>query len=192
MPRKRFQQRNVKRLVQKMIASNIETKQKTGSYDETAVDNSAGTPISANFTNIDQGDGQNNRSGNQVTVTGLYARFIVTGADSTNKVRIVIYMPKDSDDTLSGVDIHTNIDLDKYTILYDNVCLTTSNGDNNKLCLFKKSFHSGVRKGIRVIWHSATGTDVAKNAIKMYVVSDSDAASDPTFTGGYRMYYKDA
>lgn len=186
------QRKQVRNLVQRQISRNIETKQRAGTWDETPIDNSAGTPITAQLTDLDTGDSQSTRTGNQVFVTGIYARWSVTCADTTNLVRIVVYMPKDTDDSMSGIDIHSNIDLDKHTVLFDRLVPLTLAGDAVKVVTFKKKFNKGNRRGVNVRYFSATGTDTSKNAIKLYVVSDSDVASDPLLSGSYRLYFKDA
>lgn len=184
--------RSQMRVVQKMISGNQETKLRTVTYNETAIEGASGTPLNSQLTAISQGDDQTDRTGNLIFATGIYARFAVTGADSTNKIRMMFYIPKDSDDSLDGSDIHSAIDLDKYTILFDRVLLTSQNGNDNIGVTFKKSFtRRGKAKGISVRYSGTTSNDVAQNGIKFYCVSDSDAVSHPTITGHYRFYFKD-
>lgn len=186
-------QKAIASAVQQRISSNLETKQRSISWDEVAVDAAGGAPINWALTDIDQGDSQADRTGNQVWVTGYFARLAFAVGDTTNLIRVVVYIPKDSDDSLSsGTDIHTNIDLDKFTVLYDKLVALNANGDAVKVIQFKKKFNRGRRRGVNARYFSGTGTDIAKNAIKLYVVSDSLAAPDPTISGGMRVYYKDA
>lgn len=177
--------------VQKTISANQETKQRDLSWDAVSIQDAGRSPITAVINDLAQGDTQNTRDGNQVRITGLYGKFVVTGADSTNIVRFIMYIPKDQTDALSSVDIHTLIDQDSYTVLYDRTITTTSGGVNQKVFTVAKNFHRGSRKGLLTQYYGTGSTDFVKNPIKLYVVSDSLAVSDPSLTGHLRTYFKD-
>lgn len=193
---KKFRQpsKAVKNYVQRTISKNIETKQRDLSWDCISIQDPGRTPIASNLIDLSQGDTQNTRAGNQVFVTGFYGKFVVAGADTTNIVRMVVYIPRDPTDTLAAdtIGVTSLIDQDSYTVLYDKYITTSSAGENAKVFTVAKNFHRGSRKGLRVIWNGVGTTDITKNFIKLYVVSDSGAVSDPCLSGHLRTYYKDA
>ena len=152
MPRrykkKRFKKKISKSLrtyVQKAISSNQETKQRDLTWDAVSIQDVGRSPIDGTLNDLSQGDTQNSRDGNQVHITGIYGKFVVTGADTTNIVRYILYIPKDPSDTLTGmsIDIHHLIDQDRFTILYDRNITTTSGGVNQKVFTVAKNFHRG-------------------------------------------------
>lgn len=179
----------LKSYIQRQISSNQETKQADLSWDVVAIP-AAGSGLGYTMPAVAQGSSQNTRSGNLVYCTGMYGRLVFSAADTTNLVRLIFYIPTDVDDTLS-VDIHSLIDQDKFTILYDRVITLNGGGNDTKYIQFKRNFHKGKRKGIAVHFDGTGQTDYSRNIIKMYVVSDSDVASHPTITGSMRTYYKD-
>lgn len=92
---------------------------------------------------------------------------------------------------MSGVSTYDLVDLDKYTILEDKIVTLSQNGEYIKNFTLGKKFNRGAKKGMTVQFDGTTGADVVKNDIKMYVVSDSLAVPDPTFSGNVRLYFKD-
>lgn len=151
----------------------------------------AGTPVSQELTYIANGTQQNERIGNQIRVTGIFADLIITGADTTNTIRMIIYIPHDPSNTLSSLMYNGAPDMDQFTILYDKIITTSSNGPNNKRVMIRRSYTRGYKKGIRIQYYGSAATDVSKNRILIYVVSDSAAIPDPQLNGYLRMYYTD-
>lgn len=183
----------VKKIVQKTINRNSETKFRLISYNGQAITDTARTPINILLQNITQGDSQTQRQGNQIIVTGLFFSLTFLYADDTNIVRLIIYMPKDITDDMATdtISVNTAIDLDKYTVLEDRKVFVDNTSHKQAKFNYKKKFNKGTRRGLQTIWHSTAGGDVTKNAIKFYVVSDSTAISDPAMSGEVRLYYKD-
>lgn len=196
MPRKpyrKFKNRGVskslQKYIQKKIEKNIETKHVYAEASATSVSTSV---LNTQISTIPQGDDEFRRTGNKVTMTGFYGKFQIVGADTTNVVRIVLYIPKDPDDTLSGLNTYQILDQDRFTILSDRLVTTSSSGVNNKVITIAKKFNRGRRRGVVTQFASSTTTDVAKNALKIAWVSDSAAVSHPTIAYHYVMYFKDA
>lgn len=189
--RRRGISKSLRTYVQKTISANQETKQRDLSWDAIGIQDAGRTPLNAVINDLAQGDTQNTRDGNQVRITGFYGKFVVTGADSTNIVRFILYIPKDQSDSLSGIDIHSLIDQDSFTVLYDRTITTTSGGVNQKVFTVAKNFHRGSRKGLLTQFYGTGSQDFVKNPIRMYVVSDSLAVTDPSLTGHLRTYFKD-
>lgn len=176
--------------VNQMIAARQETKFRVLSWNADSVQDSGRTPITADWCQVGQGHGQSAREGDQILVTGYYGKFQIAGADTTNIVRMIIYISKENT-TMSGVSTYDLVDLDKYTILEDKIVTLSQNGEFIKSFTLGKKFNRGAKKGMTVQFDGNTGADVVKNDIKMYVVSDSLAVSDPTFSGNVRLYFKD-
>lgn len=177
--------------VNRMIATRRETKFFTTSYDEIAIQDSGRSPLSTELTNITSGDGQSQRTGHQVDVTGFYGKFVIGAGDTTNIVRLVICMPRVAATPLSGLSVIDLLDFDQYTVLYDRYHTVGTGNLQTKMIEIKRKFDFGTRKGISVHYSSGTGTDVTKNAIYLYAVSDSTAVADPIISGNLRLYYKD-
>lgn len=187
--------RNLTTVVNKAIQRHQETKFHSISQTPANVDVNP-TSDTHTFTNIAQGDSQNQRIGNQLYVTGYHFEVTLlpeaapSGASAPlSAVRIVVYIPKDSDDSITAFGPETNLDLDNYTFLYDKTFpMTPSQG---RRIVLSKKFNRGARKGIKVQYNGTLGTDVAKNPIKMSIVQDN-SLDFPTYQMHGRIYYKDA
>ncbi len=177
--------------VQRMIQGNLETKQHSQGWTTPVT---VGTPGIGGFhqvlTGVAQGDTQNLRDGNQITVTGIHSRWVITNADSTNLVRVVFYMPKNVDDQVLD-SIVGIIDQDKYNVLYDKL-IPVNSSHQQVLINFNRKFNKGSRKGIRCVFNGASNTQYTDNVIKLYIISDSAASSHPTVQGSHITYFKDA
>lgn len=205
MPRRNFRRarrpgkgrvpRAVRTFVQRKIQRNIETKFRLATYSGSNIPDSASTPINTLLNAVGQGDTQNARNGNQIFATGFYGKFVLAAGDSTNIVRVVMYIPKDSQYTFysSPPGITSLIDQDKFTVLYDRyISLDTYNPQ--KVLTIARKWNRGSRRGIQC-QYSGTGStesDPSKNPIYIYFVSDSSAVAHPTVTGNFRLYFKDA
>lgn len=187
MPRRRSN--NLKKMIKKMIAGSQETK-------------TIGTSINPSLSNVgtnydisslNGGTGQNARIGNAYKMTSFRLKGAVFGSDTTNLVRIIIYIPKDPDHLMdTGLQTLTPVDLDRFTILSDRLIPTASQGPNCKLYNKVILFNRGKRTGMNVQFHDATAGSIVKNRLMVYMVSDSGAASHPSFKGWWRFYFKDA
>lgn len=184
------QDRAIARKVNNAIRGYSETKQVDHTWNAVAVSDSGG-PISEEMCSIAQGLTQNTRVGNRLTITGMYGNLQIIGADTTNIVRVVFYIPHDVDTTLSGLNTYGLVDQDQVTVLYDRTFVTGTGGPSGHAFRIKKSFTRGNRKGIAVHYSSSASTSCVKNNLKLYVVSDSGAVSHPTLSGQLRIYFKD-
>jgi hypothetical protein len=191
MPRRTRTRRksNLKKIIKGMIAGSQETKT-IGTSINPSISN---VGVNYDISSLVQGSGQNARLGNAYKMTSFRLKGAVFGSDTTNLVRIVIYLPKDPSHLIdTGLQALTPIDLDRFTVLSDRLIPTASNGPNcklyNKVCLFNK----GRRSGLNVQFHDATAGGITKNRLMVYMVSDSGAASHPSFKGWWRFYFKDA
>lgn len=128
----------VRKEVRKELNKAGETYQKSASWGFSQGDVGIGA-YDVSLVDIDQGDDQFERSGNQVVVTGYYIRQLMTYADATNLFRVIIYIPKDTSTTLTGIALMTPVDLDRFTILYDKlVMLDNSDSRQMQLTITKK------------------------------------------------------
>lgn len=183
-----------KRYVQRVVASNIETKFKLTSFSSLAIPDGSSGGYDLVLSAVGQGDTQNLRDGNQLFLTGIWSRLWVTLADSTNILRVILYIPKANvDDTLGAgtVTVRTAIDADKYTILSDRLIFLNTSRPQRSISV-KRKFAKGKRKGMRITFDGPLSTDLAKNPLKLYIVSDSGAVTHPVLDGSIRTYFKDA
>lgn len=189
--RKRRNYSGVKKLIQRTINSNLETFHKDFEIDTTIHDEGR-TPYSIALNGVATGDSASTRTGNQITVTGIYGKFVLTGSDTTNIVRIILYIPKNPTEEISTISITALLDVDKFTVLSDKLYNLSTSGPIMRTIVMAKNFHRGSRKGITTQYHSTGASDFSKNPIYLYAVSDSAAINDPTIQGNIRCYYKDA
>lgn len=147
--------------------------------------------IDQSLTDINQGLTQTNRIGNSVHLTSLYGDFFLTGADTTNSVRMILYIPKNVTTTLSTLAFNAAPDLDQVTILQDRLLTFSSNGNNCRRFKIKKKFDYGRRKGIHCTYTDGTGTNITKNRLRLLLVSDSTVAPHPVLNGFLRIFYTD-
>ena len=183
----------LKRQIQRVINDNIETKLIGYTYDKNPVGSQTLAPFDVNLTEINEGTSQINRTGNQIRLTGFYSKFTYIAADDTNRIRVVLYIPRQASAVLETTDIDSLIDLDKFTILFDET-INLISGTSKDLIqkVMKKKFNKNDSKGILSIYSGRNGTDNSKNALKIHWISDSQAVSHPTVSGAMRLYYKDA
>lgn len=175
--------------VQRIISRNLETKTILVNYAGVGITDSTRTPLDQNLTGISQGDSQDTRDGNQLRMTSVSADFFITGYDSTNSIRVLLYKPKNKSDDLTGLQFNQAPDLDRFVILKDFFVTTSSAGANNKRLRFYKKFMGA---GMAVQFDGPTANDVQTNMLRLYIVSDSLAVVDPSINGYVRMYFKDA
>ena len=187
--RKRRGNLNVR--IKKAIQSSQETKTVVLNYAN-AIQDSARTPLTNSLVDIDQGLTQATRVGNSVTVTSMKYEWFFTGADSTNSIRVIVYVPKDRDTLITALAYNQAPDLDQFTILRDMFICTGGTGGNCKRRNGWIRFNRGRRRGMNVVYTGALGTTVIKNNLHIYMVSDSGAVSDPAVNGFVRLYYKDS
>lgn len=184
----------LRKYVQQTISGNIETKFANHPYNLTPIPYGLGGGLEIPLSAVAQGDTQITRSGNQIFVTGIHSRLWLALGDSTNIVRVVMYIPRICvDDTLAAgtVSVFTAIDQDKFTILMDKTVFLNADTPYKMVNLGKK-FNKGSRKGIRVQFDGAAITDLSSNPIKLYFVSDSSASTHPSLNGNIKCYFKDA
>ena len=176
-----------------MISKSQETKTQQFHFPTDTQLTPAGTNY--NIVEVAGGTSQQQRVGNQIKLTSFRLKGILSldhgfTGNLWDIVRVVLYIPKDPDDTLN-LGVSEAIDLDQFTILSDRLIPMGSNHDAcklyNKVLLFKK----GRRTGMNVQFSSDLATAVTKNNIKMYMVCKS-AANTPKFNGYWRFYFKDS
>lgn len=147
--------------------------------------------IDQSLTDINQGLTQSTRIGNSVRLTSLYGDFFLTGADTTNSVRMILYIPKNVTTNLSTLSFNAAPDLDQVTILQDRLFTFTANGNNCIRFKIKKKFDFGRRSGIHITYTDGTGTNITKNKMRLLLVSDSTVAPHPVLNGYLRIFYTD-
>lgn len=180
----------LKKYIKKVVARSQETKTHLINYAN-AIPDSGRTPLSNQLADISQGLNQSTRVGNSITLTSLKYDWFFTGADSTNSLRVIIYVPKDPTDLMSSVAFNAAPDLDRYTILRDMFITTEGTGGNCKRRQGWLRFNRGNRSGMNVGYTGAGLGVIIKNNVSIYMVSDSLAATDPQVNGYVRIFYKD-
>lgn len=186
---------NFAKKVKNVLYAVSETKHNNLSLDTVSIQDVGRTPLNYTLNDVALGNQQSQRDGNQILVTGIYGKGVIQFPDTYNIVRMILYIPKDSDHKLGTddtIDVPTLLDQDRYTILEDRYFAGAYDGGPRvKTFTIKKSFTRGGRKGMVTRWDGVNATDFSRNPIGLYFVSDSVAVSDPTVTLQLRTYYKD-
>lgn len=195
--RKRFNRRRqtkrvpipVKKYVRNALNRDKETKQATlGAMTMSPSTYAGGSLLTYVLTQIAQGDGASDRDGNLIKVTGFYARFVCTYADTTNIIRFRLWMPKaDNSVSATSVDYSDAIDQDTTRDFIDRIVTVGSGGPMQKTVILKKKF----RKPLYFRYYGSAGTNIVTPYLMLSIGSDSGAVSHPTVTGHYRIYWKD-
>lgn len=181
----------LKKYIKKVVANNTETKSVITQYAN-QIQDSARTPLSNQIALCIQGLTQQTRVGNRMTVTSMKYDWFFTGADATNSIRVLIYVPKDPNNLMTGLGFNQPPDLDQFTILKDFFIPTGGTGGNCKRKQGWIRFNRGNRSGMNVEYTGATTASVIRNNLSVYMVSDSLVASDPECNGYTRVFFKDA
>lgn len=210
--RGRFGRKTIKSVARREISRQIETKVNTGSVNATNATYGGQTWL---LTNVVQGDSAFDRIGNEISPTYYRYRCTVSGnpsltTDNTNFIRMIIvkvtrFVNPLSIATWPGFDeilpgwSGITVPMDSWTlmpaehprdfkVLLDRTFNMQQNGG-----AFRNHYKTGkikVRKHTPKVKWDASGW--IKNALMLYVFSDSNAAPHPTFAFRDRYYYKDA
>lgn len=189
-----------KKQVKRLITGSQELKAKDDSVNTTA-DNAG----SLTYFNLPaQGDGLSERSGDQIQLKKLMFRFHITGADTTNIFRVIIFRWSQNNalganvpvttDILQTANVmsfynYTNEHDTKVRILYDKTITLSVTGDT-EVDLIKGSLY-GTRLGRKIIDFNAA-TTLGTNQIYMLMISDSAGIPHPSIKGYWRIEYTDS
>lgn len=175
-----------------MILKNQETKLVVATFNDISLTTGSLLPYAYAFNDIGQGVTQQSRVGNQIKITSMKYNFFFTGADATNSIRVIFYIPRDPNIVISGLNFNQAPDLDQFTILKDMFICTSNTGNNCVRRVGWINFKKGRSTGMTCQYSGPAGNSVTKNRILMYAVSDSGVVNHPTLNGYTRIYYKDA
>lgn len=187
-----------KRQVKRLIGNRVEDKILDSSAAAASVD--AGGTIGLIGLPA-QGTGPYQRVGEEITLKKLQFTFTWAGADTTNLVRLILFRWGDNNATSTPLfnDVvtsagplpfhnDTNTESGRVKILYDKLIALSSNGNDSYV---RKASVYGTKLGKKRLVFNPT-LITARDAIYYYVVTDSVAASHPTFAMTARLHYTDA
>lgn len=153
----------------------------------------------ASLSNLTEGDGEQNRDGNHITIKSIEVKFSLTTdpADATNYTRVVIFMDKSAAGALptdtfifSGANYwqasRNDDNLQRFQILMDRIIPTNTNGVPNTTFYFKKTWPQGLKASF--LDNSGTATAFGQNHVYLFYVSDSGLAG-PVLYWNSRMRY---
>lgn len=187
--------RTIGRIVKAIVRKSTETSSILANFSATDIPAGAASSGSndVHLTAIQQGTGEGERIKNEIRVTGVYGELFITGAaaDTTNGYRLVMYVPKDKNVTLSNspaLNYNAAPDLDSHTILKDWLVCTSTTGPACRRLVVKFKFKGN---GMRVGYTGAGVGTVSQHPLYFYFVSDSSASPLPKLNGYLRLYYKD-
>lgn len=191
MPKKFFKRRRggIKRLIRKMIDNYVHRSSEAKRCHTTLSATSISTVgTTTDLMNIPRGSESDQRNGDEVTVTGMYMRGVLTVADDTNVVRLLVYDPVDPDETVTPT-ITGDIDITRFKILYERTFALANGGPGAIPFTIKKSFRKLRGGGLQVSYDNASNVPY-KHRFRIYAVSDSGAVTHPTITLNSVVYYR--
>lgn len=187
--------KRLKSIVQGMINKNKETKfRQEQSISVNVGDVSAAATNHRTINAIATGDDENTRQGNAIYIRSFWMRGTLQLADTSNVLRIILYTPKNPDDSLSNaLDWNQHPDQDKFIVWRDKT-ITVDTYNPQKQFVITKSWTRARGKnipGMKATYSNTAGTDIESNSLKLYMVSDSGTVSHPQVDFRYYMYFKD-
>ena len=178
--------KTVKKIVKYELAKNMETKfLAIAENGRSIIPPGALNATEYKLNNPTQGIAQSQRIGSQIKHTGLYMRGNFTNLGNNNVIRMIMYIPKDSDDSMQTetYSINTIVDTDKYTVLMDRL-YTVNTQYPIKNFIIKKKLKMTTQ------FENTTNT-ITRNAIKLYFVSNGVGPNFPTLNLQVKTYFKD-
>ncbi len=159
----------------------------------TGLDFIATLPEEKDMTAMTIGGGRENRIGNQIQVTGIYARgFFTPSHDATNPTdnaymaRVVLYTPRDQSEILDVLPGEF-IDKERFVVWFDRlVVIPWQNSVIGNTFTIKKSF----KPYMKVLYDSALSSSATKNSIKLLVSTNSTTAL-VTLDYHWTIYFRD-
>jgi len=186
-----------KSYVKRLIARNEEMKYAiiNQSYDATT------TPGLYCLSNTSQGDNGGTHVGDESTMKNIELRMLVSVADATNAVRVVLFRWKPNigyvspgagsilkDATSPGFLTSTYLEdgEDMYQVYYDEVFLLAAAGGN------PEQVSRRVQRRFNLKCDFLTGTSNSSNMLYLMLMSDSSAATNPTVQFMSKVGFTDA
>ncbi len=194
MPR-RFRRKKSKFVTRRalpfLIQRQAEAKYRTGNI--VGLDMTAPLPEENEITAMGTGVNRSDRNGNQIQVTGVYARgFFSPNHDDTIPTnsaymgRVVLYTPRNVTDVLDVLPGEA-IDKELYIIWYDRlVHIPWTNSVTGNTFTIKKSF----KPYMKVTYDSSGTTSVVKNPLKI-LISCNSPTNFVTLDYHWKLYYRD-
>lgn len=136
---------------------------------------------------IAAGDGINNRTGHEIYLNRLFFRYSVVTGDATNDVRFVLYSKKDSSAADMAITTNDPIDPDQFTVYMDKLCTVNTN-NSSKICSGNYRWRG---RGKKVIFDGTAYQSQTQGNTKLYIVSDSSVAPNPSISGHVKTWYKE-
>lgn len=184
-----------KRAANKMISKRAETKQ----HDFTDTDSiEATTPTAIVFEPgaVSAGDGDGQRDGNMISITGIHSNILLKNANQNPYIcRIVMGYAKDISGTPSASTMNSYfspddiVDPDDWVILRDMMVTMPSSGSGTDVKVVK--FNHKFKKGFIRRFNGTTAADTVIRRLFIGICSDATAGEPITCTWSGSCYYKD-
>lgn len=193
VPLNRLQKKQVKRIANSGTEYKIFNNNTNSSISQTGLV----VPIFAGGSNGPaQGAGDSERIGDKISLEQIFmnvSAYIPSGGDLTNYIRMIIFQWKDrtipvgTDILVTSTDylgLHNYDRRQQYNVLVDKTISLSFNGPAAKF--FNINLKRKFAKQMTYV-----GTEVQKNGVYAYIVSDSGAVVHPVITWRSRAYYTD-
>lgn len=178
--------------IQQVLNKNAELKKRIRAHTFDIPAKTAGNNRLVEFSNnINQGLNIDQRTGNKIIITSVSIDGFLNVADDYNNIRVLLVIMKDPSLTFDGMPFNGFPTDNTVTILADRLITLSNVGARSKRFRLRKVFRKGNKKGLEVQYSGTSGSLVSKNNLRAVFISDSTAASHPTFTGVTKMYFTD-
>lgn len=195
------QQIALNRMQRLQVAQIINSKQEFKIFNNSINTSVSATPVvipllASGSNGPAQGSAENERIGEKIMLKYMWfniSAYIPDSGDTTNFIRMILFQWKDrsipsTTDILvtanDYIQLHNFERRQQYKVLYDRVVPFTYNGDNAKAWTLK------IKNANKDLTYA--GTEVQKNGMYMFLVSDSSAVVHPVLNLRCRSYYTDS
>lgn len=183
--------KNFVKAVQKIVNKNLETKHHEIKLDNYTIQDVARSPIDYGLFGIAQGNDNASRDGNQIQVKSIKLNGFITGADTYNNIRLLIYKSKNvvpMSTAGDAISFNGFVDKDKYIVYKDMYIPLNSTGAYTKRLGYTKLFKGS---GLKVKYDGGVAADCITEW-RLYAVSDSTAIADPEIDVHIEVAFKDS
>ncbi len=193
MPRRRRKTKYVtKRALPFLLMKNAETKQRT--HEDLSDPLSNILPVNLDFSTIVQGTGEEERIGQEIQISSIFFKCTfsnslsqTTPTDKAYYARVLLYSPRDPDESPIDIVPMQFPDRQKYIIWADKVVpLPWVNSISNSMITIKKKF----KPYMKAVYTGTGSGSCVRGKLRLLICTDADTGlAEVSYMA--RQYYKD-
>ncbi len=186
----------IQRIARQVVSKSAETRNITVSCQSLNI----GTAVATiHLTNIAEGDGEDQRSGYNLKVTGIYGKFIINEATvgplDDNFLRITLWSHVGNHSSAANWDARSSINPQKYKVWWDKLVrmentTTAAAVTKKKAITIKKSFKMGGGQGHKIVYNGPNANDTQTGDIHCTFICNENINLIDNY-GDLKVYFKD-